>query len=272
MSNNSNDQDFETINIDMDEHRPIKRQASVNSEVDDAPAPQLSPNRKSGNGLAIVALIVAIGAVGASAYMFQQLQVSAEQASAAEKRILSLEDKLSATGEEMGNSTVALQVKVTELTNKSNELWEQMDKLWASAWRRNQQEIKTLNGQVSNVRSDTQKLLSDINKKVTDAQSGNQQLVSRIDNVNGKLNAQANDILTASISAEQASEAANQQLSKIAELNDKVLLLEKRNSNLLSKLSELEKQLKELATKTVSNQQLENPENSNPSNPQLALR
>ena len=69
----------------------------------------------------------------------------------AEQRILQLENKLSATGEEIGESTVALQVKVTELTNKTNELWEQMDKLWASAWRRNQQEIADLGDRVGNV-------------------------------------------------------------------------------------------------------------------------
>ena len=38
---------------------------------------------------------------------------------------------LSATGEEIGESTVALQVKVTELTNKTNDFWDK----WISCGR-----------------------------------------------------------------------------------------------------------------------------------------
>lgn len=63
-----------------------------------------------------------------------------------ESRIFSLENQLSATGEEMGSSAVAMQVKVKDLSDKTAELWKQMDKLWASAWRRNQNEIGELKG------------------------------------------------------------------------------------------------------------------------------
>jgi len=66
-----------------------------------------------------------------------------------QSRITSLENQLSATGEEMGSSAVAMQVKVKDLSEKTQELWKQMDKLWASAWRRNQNDIGELQGDVT---------------------------------------------------------------------------------------------------------------------------
>lgn len=256
MSNNQDDKDFPTINIDMDDHRPIERKTSTKGSSN-SDGVQVT-TKKGSNAFGIIAFLFALSAIGASVFLYKQLEIAQQRASAAENRILSLEDKISATGEEIGNSTVALQVKVTELTNKSNELWEQMDKLWASAWRRNQQEIKSLDGQVKKIQTDTQQLLSGIDKKATEAKSSTQQLIARVDGINGKLNNQANDILAASVSAEQASEAARAQNAKFDTLNEKIMLLEKRNSDLLSKIADLESQLRELATKTVSNTQVNN--------------
>jgi chromosome segregation ATPase len=48
----------------------------------------------------------------------------------------------------MGESTGAMKVRLEKLTKRSEELWGQMDKLWASAWRRNQADIATLNSKV----------------------------------------------------------------------------------------------------------------------------
>ncbi|GAA5141612.1 hypothetical protein [Thalassotalea piscium] len=91
------------------------------------------------------ALILVYIALASASYWFylentklKEIQTDAEQ------RIAQLEQQLSATGEEIGESTVALKVKLEALTEKSNELWSEMDKLWASAWRRNQSEIKEL--------------------------------------------------------------------------------------------------------------------------------
>ena len=91
-------------------------------------------SNSGGKRLATFAVLIALASVGAAGWLFQQLQIQVERANSAEERIAGLESKLSATGEEIGDTTVALQIKVTELSNKSNELWEQMDKLWASAW------------------------------------------------------------------------------------------------------------------------------------------
>lgn len=96
----------------------------------------------------VVILMVALGGYGASWWLYQQTQQQLQLITKAEGRIADLEQQLSATGEEMGESAVAMQVKVSGLVEKTDKLWTEMDKLWASAWRRNQSEIKSLNSKV----------------------------------------------------------------------------------------------------------------------------
>ena len=59
----------------------------------------------------------------------------------AQLRLTKLEAQLSTTDESVSQSSVAMQIKLKELSDRNDELWTQMDKLWASAWRRNQTEI-----------------------------------------------------------------------------------------------------------------------------------
>lgn len=88
---------------------------------------------------------VAILALAAGGYgLYKQNLNTQAQLIASEKRIAELESALSATGEEMGESSVAIKAKLTALSKRTDELWTQMDKLWASAWRRNQADIKKL--------------------------------------------------------------------------------------------------------------------------------
>ena len=99
-----------------------------------APSPQTpAPSSGGGKGLTVLALLIALAASGGAGYLFMQLEQQKIAAQSAEQRIADLENRLSATGEDLGESTVALQVKVSELSNRAEELWEQMDKLWASA-------------------------------------------------------------------------------------------------------------------------------------------
>ena len=74
----------------------------------------------------------------------QQINVTRSLESSSQ-RIQQLENQLSATGEEMGESTIALKVKLEAIGEKTELLLSEMDKLWASAWRKNQKEIKELN-------------------------------------------------------------------------------------------------------------------------------
>ncbi|MEC8231257.1 MAG: hypothetical protein VX061_07450, partial [Pseudomonadota bacterium] len=160
MANNSKNDEFPTIRLDEEDRRDYqtKRQASVTSTPPSSSShtshtSNTSPS-SSGNGIWVTLVaLVALTACGGCYYLYTLLEQQKVIAQEADKRILQLENKLSATGEEIGESTVALQVKVTELSNKTNELWEQMDKLWASAWRRNQKEIADLGDRVGNVQT-----------------------------------------------------------------------------------------------------------------------
>ncbi|CCQ10439.1 hypothetical protein PALB_13060 [Pseudoalteromonas luteoviolacea B = ATCC 29581] len=102
---------------------------------------------------------ISILALAASAFgLYQQNITTKAQLLASEQRIAQLERTLSATGEEMGNSTVALQAKLTAVSKRQDELWTQMDKLWASAWRRNQTEIGEIKEQAANFATSQNKL------------------------------------------------------------------------------------------------------------------
>ncbi|MBF7073008.1 hypothetical protein ISG33_06305 [Glaciecola sp. MH2013] len=237
------ERDFAPINIDVDERRPIgSRQNS----------PVASTASQSGSNIfTSIVLVIAIAACAGAGYLYTQLEQAKTEALRTDSRLQSLEQKLSATGEEMGNSTVALQVRVNELAGKTEELWEQMDQLWASAWRRNQEEIKSLDKNVASLKSGSESSLATIRKDLESASTDVQQMLNRINGLNEKLSAQANDILAASVNAEQADSKVQAQTRELKKLDDKIKLLESRNTSLLNKISDLEALLQEIAKKTV---------------------
>lgn len=121
------------------------RSAKPSKSPERSPAPERNDAPKSGNGLWIfLTFVVALGGYGASYWLFEQNKRQLQLLNDAEVRIQDLERKISATDEELDQSAVALRVQVNELKDKSEVLWQEMDKLWASAWRRNQSEIKDL--------------------------------------------------------------------------------------------------------------------------------
>ena len=75
---------------------------------------------------------------------------------------------MSATGEEIGESTVALKVKLEAISEKTELLLTEMDKLWASAWRRNQTEIKALNAQSQKLVQQQTKNTASVNQQSND--------------------------------------------------------------------------------------------------------
>jgi chromosome segregation ATPase len=245
MTSSSKDTEFAPINLDASDRIP----AGAKKPSPSPKAPQTSGGVSK--GLFSVVLIAALGAAGASIYLFTQLQSSKQIIVENQNRLDLLENRLSATGEEMDNSTVALQVKVTELSERTEELWEQMDRLWASAWRRNQAEIKELNSQLVSLKRETTQMLGSIESKVNSSQSGTQQLMTRINDLNGKITEQANNLLGVKVENEGIGATNAAQSEELRQLMEKVLLLEKRNTSLLQKLNGIETQVKELAVKTV---------------------
>tara|TARA_Y100000296_G_scaffold61831_1_gene71748 strand:- start:3440 stop:4234 length:795 start_codon:yes stop_codon:yes gene_type:complete len=252
MSNNSKNDEFPTIRLDEEDRRdyqakrqaaPVKNTAATSAGSANSSKPSV---QSSGNGVWLsLVTIVALAACGGCYYLFTLLQQQQSIAEQAEKRIVQLENKLSATGEEIGESTVALQVKVTELSNKTNELWEQMDKLWASAWRRNQKEIADLGDRVGNVQT---ALSKDISASKADIESQS----ARIGSLKNQLTSLADELLAVNVQLEQATTDKNSAQQTVRNLSDKLSVLEQRNTTLSGRITSLENEIREIATKVVS--------------------
>ena len=228
MANNSKNDEFPTIRLDEEDRRDYqtKRQAAP-TKATPPPSSAPSANRQpsgggNGNGIWVVFVaVIALAACGGCYYLYTMLEQQKAVAEQAEQRILQLENKLSATGEEIGESTVALQVKVTELTNKTNELWEQMDKLWASAWRRNQQEIADLGDRVGNVQNALNKNINSVSENVKS------QAVA-IGSVKNQLASLADELLAVNVQLEQAASDKQSAQQSVRNLTDKLSVLEQR--------------------------------------------
>ena len=212
-----------------------------------SPAPPPPVHVPSSNGLAVFALLLGLAATGLSGYLFWQNTSQTELLKQADLRIADLENRLSATGEEMGNSTVALQVKVNELSNRAEELWDQMDKLWASAWRRNQKDIKELNQKLltgqANDKNAREKVATTTSKSLTG-------LDNKFDSLQNEFNTTLNDILAVNLELESVKQGvlASQNTSNV--LNDKIAILEQRNASLKAKVATLEKSMKTIQPAT----------------------
>ena len=253
MANDSKNDDFPTIRLDEEDRRayqkknqPAPGNGSKSTPTGSATSPQPATTKSGGNSiwLALVALI-ALAGLGGCYYLYTLLQQQQAVAEQAEARIVQLERKLSATGEEIGESTVALQVKVTELSNKTNELWEQMDKLWASAWRRNQKEIEDLGDRVTNVQTGLEKNIQSVSANVKSASTD-------IANVRNQLANLADEILALNVQLEQAAGDKQQTTQTVNALSGKLADLEKRNSALSGRLTTMENELRNIATKVIS--------------------
>ena len=84
-----------------------------------------------------VSLVVAAVACAWAWQLQEQLEQSGHLMDRYELRISDLEDRLSDTDEGLSQNTAAMAVKI-------KELYSEVDKLWASAWRRNKGKIESL--------------------------------------------------------------------------------------------------------------------------------
>lgn len=98
--------------------------------------------------------LILVAGILASGWFYQQLQQRDHELQVANERITKLERSLLSTDESMSQSSVAMQLRLKELTERTDKLWDQMDKLWASAWRRNQKEIGTLVKDMTAIKTD----------------------------------------------------------------------------------------------------------------------
>lgn len=210
------------------------------------PAPTIV--KANNQGLVISTLLIALIAAGASGFLYYTQQQSQMALDSATTRILELENRLSATGEEMGNSTVALQVKVGELANRAEELWGQMDKLWASAWRRNQKDIKDLSKVVEDNRTQAQ---SNVNTVTASVKKSINRVNNQFDALQNDFNATKNEILSVSLELETMKQGLLSGQDTNSVINEKIAILEQRNTALRNKVAAMEKTLNSVSVKPV---------------------
>lgn len=152
-----------------------------------------TPVQKVSSPALTLFLILAYASLAGASWWFYQENIALKDlVDKSEVRISQLEDQLSATGEEMGESTVALRVKLEAMTEKTNKLWNEMDKLWASAWRRNQSEIKELNSfriKQQNLDKKQNNQLTQLNSSIKDVESKQTEAEFNVNALNEQLSA-----------------------------------------------------------------------------------
>jgi len=248
MANSPKNDDFPTIRLDDEDRRDYQQKKHTASGNTAAGVSASSPAQQSKGGfpfVASLALVVALAASGAAYYLYDLSLKQAATNQAAEARIADLERRLSATGEEMGESTVALQVKVNELSEKTTELWDQMDKLWASAWRRNQKEIADLSARVGNVQNNLQESINQVSRNTTTHQT-------KLAAIESQMSGLADEMLALNVQIEQSlgDRQSFEQQSK--NLQEQLAVIEQRNAALSGRITQLENEIKNMATKLVS--------------------
>ncbi len=100
-------------------------------------APSQGGNSGSMRYVAVLALLLGLATAAVAALLYQQTVRLDTALAQANLRIADLEGKLSVTGDNVNQSSAAMQVKIKELGGE-------VDKLWASAWRKNDARLTEL--------------------------------------------------------------------------------------------------------------------------------
>lgn len=156
-----------TITLDHDQVKSARANATNPKKIDNT-KPVKNAVKASTSVTTSLLLFISYAAIAGGGWYFYQQQIKLNSAlNSSEQRIQQLENQLSATGEEMGESTIALKVKLEAISEKTELLLTEMDKLWASAWRKNQKEIKELNSQSKKLASQQSKNTNAVNAQST---------------------------------------------------------------------------------------------------------
>ena len=109
------------------------------------------PSGGSGGGAGVwarlfitLSLVVAATACAWAWQLQEQLKQSANVQRDYAARIADLEDRLSDTDEGLSQNTATMAVKIKEVTARAEDNFKEIDKLWASAWRKNKAKIAAL--------------------------------------------------------------------------------------------------------------------------------
>lgn len=193
--------------------------------------------------LGVFTFLLVLGAGGACGWLWQQSEKLKNDLLDSNNRIMELEKKLSATGEEMGESTIALQTKVKQLIEKTEELWGQMDKLWASAWRRNQADIADLSKEIKQVSQPISELKKRADGLESDLGLNNTSIAALQEQLTNLKTAQ--DIVKREL--EQALQSQDRNGKQISDVNGKLTNAILNNQTMANRLNKLETELKRLS-------------------------
>lgn len=187
-----------------------------------------------------VTVCLLIACVSLSFYSYQQQQTIEKN----ELRLAALEGRLSNTDESLSQSSVAMQLRLVELKERTDELWTQMDKLWASAWRRNQTELKDLSkqfaetqNQVSGFAKDNtkyQQVLADLGKDLKTEAQKTKQLETNLT----KQTAQVEGLKDQAATIEKQLSQMKQSASKLAQTDEQLAELKKQQQQLQQQMQE----------------------------------
>lgn len=226
--------DMPKIRLEKDDlesfHRTRAQSTNKSSKKGSSPdEPSSSSNGPS--WLAIMFLLIII--VGAASYWSVEQHKVLQQA---QGRITELESRLSATGEDMDQSAAALQVKVSELSAKTEHLWTEMDKLWASAWRRNQSEIGDLDKTVKALKSSNETSANKLSSETADNNTSIGLVKEQLENqasLLSQLNKQFSQVSNVDADFEQ----------QIASLREKLISTALANNDLTNQIDDLRKRI-----------------------------
>lgn len=145
------------ITLDRDQLKTTYSNYANSTQVSSSTIPSGNTSSPS-SVIRSLLLFICYVAIAAGGWYFYQQQIKLNKAlNNSDFRIQQLENQLSATGEEMGESTIALKVKLEAISEKTELLLVEMDKLWASAWRKNQKQIKELESKSKKITAQQQK-------------------------------------------------------------------------------------------------------------------
>ena len=242
--------DMPKIRLEKDDlesfHRTRAQKTNKSSKKSNLPNKSPSTSN-SPSWLAILFLLTAI--IGAAGYWsFEQFKVLQQ----AQSRITELESRLSATGENMDQSTAALQIKVSELITRTEDLWVQMDKLWASAWRRNQTEIGALNKTVMSLKASTEQSAKNLSANAANNNAETANNNTTIGLVKEQLENQAGLLKQLSDGLKQISNIGTDFEQQLASLREKLISTALVNNDLTNQIDDL--RLRILAAEKKANE------------------
>ncbi|MBA6296316.1 hypothetical protein [Colwellia sp. MB02u-9] len=194
-----------TINIDQDQVKMAREPVAKAHKSEQVNSATNTP--KTLTAAQTLLILIPYFALAGTGWYFYQQQVSVNNTLASSSaRIQQLENQLSATGEEIGESTIALKVKLEAVSEKTELLLSEMDKLWASAWRRNQEEIKALNSKSINMAQQQDKNTGSVSQQ----NNALNDLKDKITATEFSINAVSEQMVTASSLKEQFKKLSTQ--------------------------------------------------------------